>query len=543
MNTISVPIPNYVKNGSTLAEWMGYFWTRLYENPDFTRNFQNSQGLLSAQLYLDYLETLNIRDRHSVPVFHRERWKPITILQSQVNKGQAGLLTIGMDPNPVIGPQTSSDFVPGDIFDIGGMVDYAGTVNYPFSGLADVMTCITDSIIAPTVVLVRDVDFIIRDSTIFFLRNNDPFKRGFPQRKFINSDGTEDSEVLLWATDAVIDAQYIYNYIGYVMGIQSESNEFYNKMLNSLWDLYNDGTPISLFMSGVGAMLGEPTVISSIEVVDRIIEEDGVRMVITDRHVYRTKLSATLRSKIVPGAALMSGEFLTESIRIYTTLDPMKLAAVSEFGERLRTDVSSLFFDKSIFRSQLQFGIGADWELSDIVCAGFDANGNPKLKFKLYGNEEDIDMFWNDFWNYCENNGISSQTCFSDYIDGIVVPVIGSVYGRVRPLEFFMRYFLKANAFIIVVEPDNIVSPPDNINPLELLTLLQDVLPAHIRMIVIEHKFAGVEDYDLSTLSETIIGSRSTTLNDSAKYGLPSVRNMTYIDKQPLKKWIPVCQN
>lgn len=544
MNTISVPVPNYVNDGNTLAEWLGYFWNRVYENPEFTRNMQQGQGLLSAQLYLDYLESLSLRDRNSVPVFHREKWKPLLIRKSQAGTGDGSLLRIGMTPTPVIGPQTGQTFVPDQTFQIGGSAAFTNAISYPFAGVAGVMTCIVDNILVPTVVLTQGVDFTVKDNTVFFLRSGDPFKLDFARRTFTNEAGEADQEIVLWASDVLIDRDYVYNFLGYVMGLKTESSEFYQRMLNSLWTLYNDGTPLQLLYSAVAAMLGEPTIVSPTETVDRIIDEADYRLVVTDKRVYRVSLSGVLRSSVVPGAVLNAGELLTETIRIYETLDPMKLTAANEYGTRIKTDVSSLFFDVSMLKSRLQFGIGATWDEVKIVSAGPDANGNAKLMFKIYGSDEDVTTFWSDFWTYCESQGIASQTCFSDYVNGIVLPAtVGTVYGTVQPMEYFMRYFLKANAFIIVVDRDNLTEVPGDRDPMGLLALLHKALPAHVLMLVVERRGADTVNYDMDGLDSSLVKAYVKLLTTLSSYGYPSKVNMTYMDCRPRIKWIPVCKN
>jgi hypothetical protein len=543
MNTVSVPLPDFVKNGNTLTEWLGLFWTRIYENADFVQSFEHGQGLLAAQLYLDYLENIDLIDRNTVPVFHRERWKPIVIKRSDRGKGNANLLRVGMTPPPKVGPQPAgTPYVEGEVYKVGGHAEFTNATSYPLpDGLTDVMTCICDNIAVPKTVLIRGTDFIIRENTIFFLRNNDPFDDPNFPRRVTTEEGHEDEEILLWTVDALIDRDYVYRHLGYVMGLETESTEFYRKMINGLWDLYNLGTPISIVKSGLGALLGEPTIIHTREVVELIRPEDQYLKIVTDKEVYDVSLDATLREEVVVGAVLRAGEFLTETIRLYETLDPMKLAAANEYGERLRDDLYSLFFDDTLMRAPLRFGVGASWELSDIVNTGFDANGNPKLKCDLYGTASDIDAFWNDFWQYLEDHNISSETCFEAYLDDIVVPVVGAVYGRVPPLEYFMRYFLKANAMVIVVERDRLTSGPTDRDPVGLLTFMQDVIPAHIFLFVVEQRHLEPEEYDMTLLGSEIERTYATDLASQAYPGGPSTVRMTYLDRPPIMRWIPQC--
>jgi len=542
--TVTVPVGDFVQDGNLLAEWLGAFWSQIYENKELATHMQYGQGLLAAQLYLDYLESINLLDRRNAPPFHRERWNPITIKLSEANTGNAAMLRIGMDPTPIIGPQTSNSFVQGEVFKIGGHAEYTNAVSYPLDdSISDVLTSVVDNIITPETVLTRGTDFIVREGTIFFLRDKDPFDdSAFPVRTVVDDDGVEDQEILIWATDILIDRDYIYNYVGYILGLKTASNEFYQKLLNGVWDLYNFGTPISYFQSALGAILGEPTILGSSETVDVILTEPDHIQVITDARVYTLSPDATLRTSVITGATLTFGEFLTDTIRLYDTLDPMKLNAVSEFGEQLKTDVYSLFFGSAMLKADVQAGVAATWEVSDIVHAGTDANGNPKLKFTLYGTQDDIDAYWTNFWTYLEDNNLSSETCFEAYLDAIVVPVEGAVYGRVAPLEYFMRYFLRANAMVVVVESSKLTSPPTDRSPVSLLSLVHETLPAHILLYVVEHVRPTPEEYDLTELDTDITQCLSLELASTASPGGPSAATLTYLDRRPKTKWLPVCQ-
>ena len=244
MKTVNVPVRDFAKTGNTLAEWLGHFWTRIYENIDLVKSSQQGNGLLAAQLYLDFLEYIDLIGRNTVPVFHRERWHPIIIRRSQANTGNANMLRIGMDPTPVIGAQTAAGFVQGDIFQIGGHAEYTSSISYPLDdNIADILTCVTNNILSPSSVMIRGTDFLVRENTIFFLRTNDPFANSeYPVRTVTNPDGTTDEELLLWASDTLFDRDYVYNHIGYVLGIKAQSTEFYQRAIN---EMHAAGGPIS----------------------------------------------------------------------------------------------------------------------------------------------------------------------------------------------------------------------------------------------------------------------------------------------------------
>lgn len=543
MKTVSADLDMFAGEGRQLFEWLGMFWTRIYENSELMRGLQDGQGLLAAQLYLDYLENMNLVGRHTAPAFHRERWKPIVIKRSMRDKGNANMLRLDMDPPVKIGKQPGgTPYVEGLKYKIGGHAEYTSATSYPLpEDVSDVLTCVCDNVAVPSTVLIRGTDFIIRDHTIFFLRDNDPFDNpAFPRRVYTD-EGHDDEEILLWTVDTLIDKDYVYRHIGYVMGIETASSEFYQRMLNGLWDMYNKGTPISVVWSGIGAILGEPTIANASELVELVLSDDNGVQVVTDKRVYVVNKEAKLRASVKEGATLRSGEFLTETIRVYDTLNPRKLVASNEYGERLRSDVQTMFFGNNMLRARLLFGIGASWETSDIVNTGLDANGNPKLKFDLFGNDQDVSAFWEDMWSYVENKNISSETCFQDYIDVIVSPVVGAVYGRVSPLEYFMRYFLRANTTIVVVERDKLSSPAQDRDPVGLLTYMRGVLPAHMMLMIVEQRHPEPEKYDMSDVGENIDKTYATNLTSSAYAGTRSTSRMTYLDRPPVMRWVPQC--
>ena len=537
MKTVSAPVQNFVQDGDQLVNWLGLFWTQVFENAALVKSLEGGQALLAAQLYLNFVESLALTDRNNVPVFHRERWRPLVIKRAERDQGDAAALRVDMDPPVTIGPQVSDQYIQGTILKIGGSVALASAVQYPVAGIEDVMTCLVDNPVVPHTVLVRGVDFTVQNNTVLILRQKDPFDSG----KFPVAHLAEDDEVVLWAADALVDQQFCYENLGYCLGIRAASSEFYRTLVNGLWDLYNQGTPLAWLYSGIGALVGEPTVVHPDETIKAIIQQADATLVATDREVYRVSPTATLRAGLQVGSVLQTGEFLTQTVRIYDTLDPMKMAACSEYGEQLRVDTFSLSFEPAMFRADLVHGLGATWEMSDIVWRGVDANGNPKLNFTLSGYQQDVDAFWADFWAYCERTGLSSGTCFAPYLYDTVKNVEGAVWGKVAPLEYFMRYFLQYSAFVIVVERAHLTSPPEHVDPVGLLRLMRPVVPAHCLMFVVEYREPDAEQYDLSGTGETLVPLVAKIAEDSAVPGSRSSLRMTYRDRAPIVRMLAEC--
>lgn len=542
-NTLPMQLDKFVANGTTLYEWLGTFWTRIYEDQEFARSLQQGEGLLAAQLYLVYLESLNLQDRNNMPVLHRERWFPIVIRRSQAGQGDATALRLNMTPTPVIGPQTGPEFVQGSILYLGGTANLAMGVTYPLPAASvDVMTSIVDNPVNPKVILTRSTDYAVDQQTVMFLRDKDPFAlQAFPRQTITNADGSTDEAIVLWACNYLVDVDFVFNYLGYVLNVRTPSREFYKKFLNATWDLYNQGTPLSWLKSAIGAMLGEPTVIHDSEVVESILVNDDNQQVITDREVYTLTSNAVLADNVIVGATLVQWQFLTKTVKIYTHIDPMKLTGSTEYGVQIKSDVPALFFDRSMLRAQVAYGISADWVLSDIVKEGADVNGAARLKFNVYGTDSDVTAFWSDFWTWLETHGMTCEECFSAYLYPSHPTTDGSVYGQVAPLEFFFRYFLKYNVFVIVVDKSRLTTLGEGADQVAYLNLLQQVIPAHTRMLVEEQYSPTAEEYDLNDLGSSVDSLISTEISESADYGGPSTAGLTYKDRPPVVRLIPSC--
>lgn len=168
------------RNAELLTQWLGSFWSEVYEDPDFIADLQNARALRIAQLYLDLLENLKLEDRTNAPVFHRERWHPIIIRKSQRNIGSKGMFKLADDGTVVLGPQTHEVYPDGTVVTLGGRrVNYRDMVVYPFDAgseeLKGTLSCIANNIADASVVLGNGTNFTILDGAIAIAEDQDPF--------------------------------------------------------------------------------------------------------------------------------------------------------------------------------------------------------------------------------------------------------------------------------------------------------------------------------------------------------------------------------
>ena len=177
----SIPHDLHTSVRYSVKDTLGAFWSSVYRDQDFVDSELYARILSAAQLHIDVMEYLSIRDHSNSPIFHREHWHPVLVKYSQRNTGRG--LVIGMPDPPVIGSQPEgSVYLQGSIFEVGGNAELSKVVTYPFQALPGcrmmrVRTCICDSISSPSHILIqgRDFDIDSDNGVLIVRREQDPF--------------------------------------------------------------------------------------------------------------------------------------------------------------------------------------------------------------------------------------------------------------------------------------------------------------------------------------------------------------------------------
>lgn len=536
MNTSVVSVSQLSQNNRELQQQLGSFWHKTVQDPEFAKRITDALGLQATQLSLLAQESTDLLNRNKAPALHRERTLPVTIYQSEKDAANAALFTIGSELDTVIGTQTAPIFTSNTVLDIGGASALNGIVSYIMHPAPDnIITAVSNGLDNAAEVYLRDVDFIIRGNGIFFFNGIDPFTRqGFAKESYIRS-ATEapDTALTLHCTDAVIDVDYVNDYLAYPLALKMSSTPANVEVINRLWDLHNGSATDILFNSAVAAVFKQPIVQNDYETVETIIQEAGVTKVITDSNVYSLPVLSLLRSDIQVGKTLTKGEFISSAIRIYSNINIGNTVQ----GD-IQRDVAALFLGKNMLAAQVAQGVGFDWELRDIICYGFDAHGNPKLGFKVSGSQADQDAFWNYFWSDCEKKNVSSATCFSGYLDDTLITVENDVYGRVRPMEYLFKYFFKYNTIIVVIDSAKLGAFDLDSSYVALSGMIEKLVPAHARVIYVITQAVPAEEYDAGTnVDENVSQLHVQLRSEWATAGVGS-SILTYRDSQPIMRWI-----
>ena len=306
---------------------LGSFWSDVFDDQELLDSVIAAKVLDAAQLHIDVMEDLSLRDHAGSPLFHRAHWHPLVIRRSARNSAPG--LVIGMPDTPSIGPQKTASgndhpYVEGEIFEVGRNGEKSKVFTYPFSAfdgcrLDSVRTCICDSISSPGHVLVQGRDFAIDRGVITVRREADPFDvEGYrtvevPGSYTDASTGMTcaDRLAVLWLCDAEFDTNNVGDFLGYPMGIDAASTPVAKECLSALWDAVVYGLTPRCLNTLLGALFRVPTALYD-ETVESVLGI-GPHIVVTDRHVYAVARGVP---SVSVGQRLHPGDFLTSEIEV-----------------------------------------------------------------------------------------------------------------------------------------------------------------------------------------------------------------------------------
>jgi len=515
----TLPLPTQpAADAAQIFSWLGSLWTGLYEDKETIYAYCKGSSLVAAQVYLDFLELFNSFGRQDIPIFHREIWLPLTIRKSQRNLGQP--IVCGLTPSVTVGPQpTGGAYRPDAVFEVGGTVSRERYVTYPYETDREVVggvSRVSDRIVLPNTVLLRGTHYTLSDGEIIFRESADPFANpDYLRREVVDANtGATDEEILLWATDALIDGAYLYSSFGAVIGFTAESGSYYYNALNALWDLRFGGANLCNARRALASLLGVAITSQDAEtVVDVVANPDGSHTVITSVATYVVPSIETLSPAVTTGAQLPAGSFLSETVHYYPRLDPDRFEATNRLSlTQFLLDVPVLELPAGVAGNGVRGGINVEWQDVNIYYRGNDTNGNPKLDFTVGGEESDVTTFWSSIWRRAEQNGQSLADFFAPYLwTPPPYGVPGMAVGLINPLRFFMQNFLKYNVAVVVVDFDGL---PTYIKSLSVFANVNRLLPAHTAMLVMGRK--RVADTVGTVATDSLVSQPGKAVTDSA---------------------------
>ena len=430
------------------------------------------------------------------------------------------MLKIGSEG--VLGAQgTGSIYGEGTELFLGTPANFEDYVTYPVGEeISGGAVSIVDNIVNPSVFMERGPgkDYEIVNGSIVFHRDNDPLADGSKFDRYdipgiLDENGEEvpDMEAVLWASDVLIDKNYVSDHISYALGADAPSSDVVKRILNAAWSSVASGLTPELVKTLMAAMLNVPVIQNDRETVQEIYvekEEDGnavSRIVATDLGLYKVSMKAKLRRNVVPGAVLVRGDLLDESIRIYPFTNRIS-AEIAEDGQSssssgdagftvhantpfsvpLEEDIPSIVIPSSMIRARTEYGLYAMWDVAEVKK---DDKG--RLYFDIGGKESDVRSFWEDVWRKSKETGIGLDS------------IIGPEGTKISPAAFFLKHLVGANTLFVVIDRSQVDDSSMMRNPM-FFDMLSAVVPSAIRLFLVEHRAVGGDDLkDLGGLKES----------------------------------------
>ena len=487
------------KSGDTLYSWLGSLWRSVHMGDKMVRGLQKARGIRLAQLYLDILEAAKLQDRNGMPVFHRELWHPIVIRSSERDTAQENMLDMG--DGAVMGLQTDpeSPYGPGTVLQMGRLANYKYFVTYPVDrNVVGMSASIVDNIINPTIVLNRaDGDFEFRNNSIIFRREADPLAKDSPFDKYDvpgtdpEDPGKSDVETVLWASDVLIDRNYVADHLSYPLGADSPSSDIVKRILNAAWSSVASGLTPELLRTFIAAMLNIPVVQNETETVIGIDSSDDAQEIRTDKCLYRVSPKARIADGIRSGAVLHRGDLLDESLRVYPFLNTPQTRR-QRFSVPLEQDIPSITLPTDILSAKTEYGVYSTWG-KQVVKRSKTSPGSdefPHLYFDMGGTEQDRDAFWREAWKNSEKSGRS------------MADIIGEEGAIVSPAEFLLDNFVGANTMFVVVDSGQIDDASLLRDPM-FFGMLTSVVPSAMRLFLVEHRPVCDDEMDIGDAQES----------------------------------------
>lgn len=474
-------------------EYLSPFWTRMFKDSDAVRGIVHANSQQLSQIYLNWLEAVGMLSIKTAEPFHKEQFMPMIIRRSKFSTGP-DVLTFGS--GTVFGAQPEGGtYRPGDVFTYGGLERLSGLyyVGMP-TGVVSVGPFIYNRLTEPSVVMLRDSDFMVIDNIVAF--REDPFENPLiPKRIVAGDNGTQDEEIILWASEARIDDQRLYQNYGFAFPARRKSSEAYRLILETFYRIYADGpSPVAVDMV-VAALAGLPITKEDLEVVESITEFNGQALVITDAGSYQLPVGVAVRSEIEVGTELSAGSPLAEATRVYeggTGSDWWRMLPVLTLGkEYFALPIGGLGFPNKVVR------VVPSAVLDD---AGFDAT------FELTGIPAEISKFW----EASSAAGLAAGRRFGtamweEYgktLSGVADP---SQDLYINPLQFVAEKLMDRSVIVVKVDLSKIA---DQAFLIQNLRILNDTCPVFCGLIVLleqslddTYEFEPASNVSISTLN------------------------------------------
>lgn len=274
-----------------LLNALGTFWSTFFTEKDLIQKTLSGMTIDFENEYFRFCENVLALAVKDIPVFNRERWRNIRLLESKINVDTGNFLLYGAGTEY----GNSSSLYGGQLAGEG--------FSFKLDNVEEINGFVVNRIYDPSVIMVGNRDFLFSGGVIHFTTNifDNPL---IATRNIIDSNNTiVDREASLWITEVHTDRQYLWKNYGSLFNLFDTSSEKYKTLLRSLLAIHMNGPKIRYSEGFVNAALGLPIIIEKEETIRHIITEGSNKKIVTDFHTYDI-VDEFINEEIVIGATL-----------------------------------------------------------------------------------------------------------------------------------------------------------------------------------------------------------------------------------------------
>lgn len=475
--------PDFTDQDGVLR-FLSPFWTRSFPDKGFSRGMASTHAAMTLQVHQDSVEFINSASIETAPLYHREIFVPVRLLESS---GSIGPLPIAYGEGILYGDQPAGTiYREGDIFEYGGAERRASFYYWSLpSGIHSIGPTLLDRLSVAGNALVEGQDFVSPDGEIVAFPTNPFSDPRFTPRAVTLPDGSETREITLWATNVWVDQNLIYRKFASPFTATKTSSEDLRRFVTALMRLYCGGPSILSLDSFVAACAGQPVSEGEGEIIESIESFGGESLVITDQNVYRVPSGVALRGRISAGTELIKGEPLTTVTQVDDLLsDPTWWTGL--VGMTLRPSMQSDGAGALFFPNSQEIAIGG---------------GSASVRFPVLGDPTALESFWSRVDSHGGlgdylwlKNGVVDENGHQDYSSGTLV----------NPMQFLVEDLLGNAVIAVRVGIDRVA---DHRALTKRLSFLDGAVFAGASLAFFID-YSTLEAYDLSTVEETITVAR-----------------------------------
>lgn len=470
-------VSSELADSSVLLQLLGSHWNTTYRGEATVGKLLHATGRLAQQTENDMYETLDSLSFDTIPVWHRERMRPLILKESELNTEIRGVL-LWDDAEQV------ADFDDARRFTFDGLVNRE-VYSFPIRSDIHSIACITELTNDCRMSLTWQLDFFLdatRQAITFY---DNPFNNPLltPRITFDAAGNTiRTLELWMWAVD--FDRKHIYTQFGHLIAEEFASSDMYRRFVSAAMLALRSGggrTHIErIAEAATGVLLAQ-----SAETVELLLTFGTRKIAVTNKQVYQYLTSANWM--VAVGDVLSPGQPIVDALR----LTPAKSIYIPDgylgfcLGQGLLNPVvikQGLFFYNK-----------------EVPLRLVSRHGKRFAEFELGGTGADLAAFW--------EHAHGAQTPYTStlaYLLDARLPKSTNAADAALPATINPCRFLFDNLLSVGVSWLHVnIADCDGGIGLHALNLIRDILPPWLMLAVQLNLLAGTKIIDVDGIVGT----------------------------------------